>query len=217
MRIDLNESSDEKDEIDDDNDRGTDPPVQASQSPVPPNDFIFDFNKPKFNLRYLHPTPAQIDTLWSIYVLNVDPINRILHKPTLRTFLSGAKDNLDSMPGGSKMQALMFAIYFAAITSLTPDECIIQFGQHRQDLLTRYRYGTEQALVQARLLTSSEIVTLQALVIYLVRKIGLAYVISFDSTVALPCFVSYVDCNIVDEKLYRFAFAVMTILDLPGR
>lgn len=73
------------------------------------------------------------------------------------------------MPGGSKMQALMFAIYFAAVTSLPPDECMIQFGQPKSDLLTRYRYGTEQALVQAHLLTSSEMVTLQALVIYLVR------------------------------------------------
>lgn len=66
------------------------------------------------------------------------------------------------------MQALMFAIYFAAVTSLTPEECIVQFGEHKQELLARYRYGTEQALVQAQLLNSSEMVTLQALVIYLV-------------------------------------------------
>lgn len=104
----------------------------------------------------------------SIYILNVDPINRILHKPNLRTFISGAKNNLDSMPGGSKMQALMFAMYFAAVTSLTPEECMAQFGEQRQALLTKYRYGTEQALVHAQLLNSEEMVTLQALVIYLV-------------------------------------------------
>lgn len=121
------------------------------------------------DLRSLHPAPGHIETMCSIYILNVDPINRILHKPTLKSFISGAKDNLDSMPGGSKMQALMFAMYFAAVTSLTPDECMIQLGEPRQQLLTKYRYGTEQALVQAQLLTSSEMVTLQALVIYLVR------------------------------------------------
>ena len=66
------------------------------------------------------------------------------------------------------MQALMFAMYFAAITSLAPDECMIQFGENKEDLLKRYRFGTEQALVQAELLNSMEMVTLQALVIYLV-------------------------------------------------
>lgn len=66
------------------------------------------------------------------------------------------------------MQALMFAIYFAAITSLTHEECTLQIGEHKEELLARYRYGTEQALVQAQLLNSSEMVTLQALVIYLV-------------------------------------------------
>lgn len=67
------------------------------------------------------------------------------------------------------MQALMFAMYFAAITSLTPKECTTQFGEQKQDLLSRYRFGTEQALIQAELLNSMEMVTLQALVLYLVR------------------------------------------------
>lgn len=73
------------------------------------------------------------------------------------------------------MQALMFAIYFAAITSLTPDECMIQFGEQKDDLLKRYRFGTEQALAHAELLNSMEMVTLQALVIYLVRALCLSY------------------------------------------
>lgn len=71
------------------------------------------------------------------------------------------------------MQALMFAMYFAAVTSVAPEECMAQFGEPKQQLLTKYRYGTEQALVQAQLLTSSEMVTLQALVIYLVRILQL--------------------------------------------
>ena len=66
------------------------------------------------------------------------------------------------------MQALMFAMYFAAITSLTPQECMTEFGEQKTELLARYRYGTEQALVQADILNSMEMVTLQALVIYLV-------------------------------------------------
>ncbi|KAI4273294.1 MAG: hypothetical protein L6R35_006423 [Caloplaca aegaea] len=168
LRIDLNESSDGKGEADEDNEPGIGSPSKPVQALRPPSNFIFNFNTSKVNLHPLHPTPAHIEIMWSTYVQNVDPINRILHKPTLRKFLSGAKDNINSMPGGSKMQALMFAIYFAAVTSLTPEECIVQFGEHKQELLARYRYGTEQALVQAQLLNSSEMVTLQALVIYLI-------------------------------------------------
>ncbi|KAI4175553.1 MAG: hypothetical protein LQ343_001544 [Gyalolechia ehrenbergii] len=168
LRIDLNQSSDEKEEHDEENDRETELPVPITHSSPSANGLIFTFNTQKVELRSLHPSPAQIETLCLIYVVNVDPISRVLHKPTLRKFISGAKDHLDSMPGGSKMQALMFAIYFAAITSLTPDECMIQFGEQKDDLLKRYRFGTEQALAHAELLNSMEMVTLQALVIYLI-------------------------------------------------
>ncbi|KAL8704656.1 MAG: hypothetical protein Q9201_002190 [Fulgogasparrea decipioides] len=167
LRIDLNQSSDEK-ENDDDDEPDSEPPIQPHQTLPSQNGFIFNYSMPKVNLRSLHPTPVQIETMCFIYMTNVDPINKILHKPTLRKFISGAKDHLDSMPGGSKMQALMFAMYFAAVTSLTPEECMIQFGEHKKDLLSRYRYGTEQALIQAELLNSMEMVTLQALVIYLI-------------------------------------------------
>ncbi|KAL8943689.1 MAG: hypothetical protein Q9216_000888 [Gyalolechia sp. 2 TL-2023] len=167
LRIDLNESSDEKEE-DEENDRELEPPVPITHSMPSPNSFIFTFNTQKVDLRSLHPSPAQIETMCLIYVVNVDPISRVLHKPTLRKFISGAKDHIDSMPGGSKMQALMFAIYFAAVTSLTHDECMTQFGERKDDLLQRYRFGTEQALVHAELLNSMEMVTLQALVIYLI-------------------------------------------------
>ncbi|KAI4085944.1 MAG: hypothetical protein LQ344_007992 [Seirophora lacunosa] len=181
LRIDLNESSDGKGEVEEDDIRGTGSPAKPAQAPRSPTNFIFSFNTSKVDLHPLHPTPAQIETMWSIYVQNVDPINRILHKPTLRKFLSGAKDNISSMPGGSKMQALMFAIYFAAITSLTHEECTLQIGEHKEELLARYRYGTEQALVQAQLLNSSEMVTLQALAIRIAHALDLHRDDSFAS------------------------------------
>ncbi|KAL8693188.1 MAG: hypothetical protein Q9218_001932 [Villophora microphyllina] len=166
LRIDLNQSSDEKENDDDGPD--IEPPTNSHQTLPLRDGFIFNFGTPKVDLRSLHPSPAQIETLFALYMTNVDPMNKILHKPTLRKFVSGAKDHIETMPGVSKMQALMFAVYYAAITSLTPDECITRFGEHKQQLLDRYRYGTEQALIQANLLVSMEMVPLQALVIYLI-------------------------------------------------
>ncbi|KAL8667811.1 MAG: hypothetical protein Q9202_000276 [Teloschistes flavicans] len=167
LRIDLNQSSDEKE-----NDENDEPDVETPINPLQTlplrNGFIFSFSSPSVDLRSLHPSPARIEILSMIYMTNVDPMNKILHKPTLRKFISGAKDHIDTMPGVSKMQALMFAIYFAAVTSLTPDECMAQLGDHKQQLLDRFRFGTEQALIQANLLVSMEMVPLQALVIYLI-------------------------------------------------
>ncbi|KAL8711768.1 MAG: hypothetical protein Q9220_003939 [cf. Caloplaca sp. 1 TL-2023] len=168
LRIDLNQSSDEKEDDDEEDPETEPPPLHPSQSLPSRDGFIFSFNTPKVDLRSLHPTPIQIETMCSLYMVNVDPINRILHKPTLRKFIGGAKDHLDSIPGGSKMQALMFAMYFAAVTSLTPEECMLRFGEQKQRLLGKFRFGTEQALIQAELLNSMEMVTLQALVIYLI-------------------------------------------------
>ncbi|KAL9595960.1 MAG: hypothetical protein Q9219_006120 [cf. Caloplaca sp. 3 TL-2023] len=168
LRIDLNESSDEKENNDEENECDAKASDLATPFLPSPSGLIFTFGTQTVDLRSSHPTPAQVETLCSLYVQNVDPINRILHKPTLNQFISGAKNHLDSIPGGSKMQALMFAIYFAATTSLTQDQCISQFGEPRDNLLKKYRFGTEQALVQAELLNSMEMVTLQALVIYLV-------------------------------------------------
>ncbi|KAL8835686.1 MAG: hypothetical protein Q9170_003225 [Blastenia crenularia] len=160
LRIDLNESSDEKEDNDEEDTRDVELPVQPTYSLASSNGLVFFFNTQRVDLRSLHPEPSQIETMCTKYVNNVDPINRILHKPTLRKFISGARDHLDSMPGGSKMQALMFAMYFAAITSLTQEECLDEFGKQKEDLLSQYRFGTEQALVQAELLNSMEVVTL---------------------------------------------------------
>lgn len=174
--MELNESSDEKADEDDDDDNDNDDYHSLdtlSHSPKPPLSrygFIFNFGSPKINLRFLHPSSKHIEALWAIYTVNVDPINRIVHKPTLRKFISGAKEHLDSIPGGSKMQALMFAIYYAAVTSLTSGDCMVQFGEEKAALLAKYRFGTEQALAKADILNSMEIVTLQALVIFLVRN-----------------------------------------------
>ncbi|KAL8858620.1 MAG: hypothetical protein Q9178_004914 [Gyalolechia marmorata] len=172
LRLELNQTSDDdiKEEVDAEESAVKTPitPIYSSQQLPSRNGFVFNLSASNIDLRSLHPNPVQIETMCNIYLLNVDPINRILHKPTLRKFITGAKDHLDTMPGGSKMQALMFAMYFAAITSITPEECMASFGEEKNQLLARYRFGTEQALVQADILNSMEMVTLQALVIYLI-------------------------------------------------
>lgn len=118
-------------------------------------------------LRLLHPSSAQIIALFHYYQKNVDPMVKILHTPSLRKLVMNASTNKDAIPSGNYVEALLFAMYYAAITSLTQEECLQNFHDGRNSLLARYRSGTESALSNADLLSTQEIGTLQALVIFL--------------------------------------------------
>lgn len=58
--------------------------------------------------------------MWQVYQENVDPIVKILHVPTVEILVKETRKNLDSLTPGN--EALMFAIYFAAITSMDEED-----------------------------------------------------------------------------------------------
>ncbi|KAM0548093.1 hypothetical protein ACHAPJ_010151 [Fusarium lateritium] len=62
-------------------------------------------------------------------------------------------------------EALIFSIYFATITSMTPDEAQKLLGGDKATLATDYRRSTQQALTQAQFMTSTDLMTLQAFVL----------------------------------------------------
>lgn len=121
-------------------------------------------------LRLLHPPPTQMTALFYFYQKNVDPMAKVLHMPSLRKLVMSAAANIDAIPSGNYVEALLFAMYYAAITSLTQEECLQNFNDGRTSLLARYRSGTESALSNADLLSTKEIGTLQALAIFLVSS-----------------------------------------------
>ncbi len=119
-------------------------------------------------LRLLHPSLSEISLLCTLYLRNCDPVYKLLHRPTLQRQVAAASSNLDDIPGGKSMEALLFAIYYSAIISLTPEQCVQMFQADKDSLLKRYRQGVEVALGKADILNSTELRTLQALVIFLV-------------------------------------------------
>lgn len=114
------------------------------------------------------PKPHQVYTFCDIYLANVDPIFKILHGPSLRRYLQENAAELDCSPGPGGLEALRFAIYYAAVTSMDNGECRHRIGEDRTVLLARYRMGTESALAKADFINTVELSTLQAFVIYLV-------------------------------------------------
>ncbi|KAJ8108749.1 hypothetical protein ONZ43_g6330 [Nemania bipapillata] len=68
----------------------------------------------------LHPSGVEILGLWQTYLGNVDPLLKLTHAPTLQAQIIEASRNLTKV--SKSLEALMFAIYLMAITSLTDDE-----------------------------------------------------------------------------------------------
>ena len=113
-----------------------------------------------------HPHPIHILVLWQTYLENVNPLTKILHTPTMQQQIIEASGNLHNI---SKAQdALMFAIYSITVTSMSDEDCQKMIGEARSTLLDRYTLATQQALLRVRFLRTSDIVVLQALVLFLV-------------------------------------------------
>ncbi|RVX69623.1 hypothetical protein B0A52_06687 [Exophiala mesophila] len=128
--------------------------------------FIFGYSSTMVDLRSLHPTPSQTFILWEIFKENVDPVVRVLHRPTARTILMNAVSNLDRL--SKQAEALLFSMYLGAVVSCTPKQCQELLDDDQQSLIKRYRFATEQALARADLLNSNSLMCMQAFCLFLV-------------------------------------------------
>lgn len=114
-----------------------------------------------------YPSLEQQHSLCKAYLANVHTVAKILHGPSLQAYIYRTKKNLECSPGSKGLEALHFAVFHAAATSLSDDECKKKLGQPRHALVRRYRMATEAALAKADFVNSTEISTLQALVLFL--------------------------------------------------
>lgn len=64
---------------------------------------------------------------------------------------------------------LCFAIFYASITALTPEEVFGVTGEDKKEVLHRYRVCLEQSLAQADFLDNPTLTLVQALAICSVR------------------------------------------------
>ncbi|KAH6983645.1 hypothetical protein BKA56DRAFT_483320 [Ilyonectria sp. MPI-CAGE-AT-0026] len=143
-----------------------DPPFSLMPQDTSPSQvFMFGFSSSNVDMATLHPPHQLIPRIWALFKTNVDPLVKILHVPTMETQILAAKGHLDDLPRGT--EALMFAIYYSVVTSLTPTDCVAEFGETKVILSARYRFAVEQALSRASFLDSAEMMVLQAFVIFL--------------------------------------------------
>ena len=140
-------------------------PAAASSASANHQGFIFSFSSTVLSLRNFHPAREQIPLYWGIFKTNVDPVIKLLHIPHYEVMISQASLDLDHM--SKPIEVLMFSIYFAVVTTLSNDDCILQLGLEKQDALRKYRFAVEQALARAGFLNTQELVILQALLLFL--------------------------------------------------
>ncbi|KAI8629686.1 hypothetical protein F5Y19DRAFT_73912 [Xylariaceae sp. FL1651] len=118
-------------------------------------------------LQIEHPSPDHIRYLAASYFRNVDVHLKIIHRPTILNALYHLSDFPETASNLSlEREALFFAMYYAATTSLSSVECNINLGRPRADLSTAFQVAIERALVRADYLNSSSLETLQALTLY---------------------------------------------------
>ena len=128
--------------------------------------FLFGYASISRSLTSLHPTPTQLFVLWEVYKENVDPVVKILHRPTVKNVLISASAGTEHL--NKATEALLFSIYYAAITSLTSAQCLSLLGEDKESLESKYRFAVEQALARAGLVNSQSMMLLQAFVLFLV-------------------------------------------------
>jgi len=134
-----------------------------------PDSFVY--NPALLDMPDTHSTAALCDVFLYRFLI----LQPILHGPSLKHFLTGQGNYLDLSPDDPAIRALSFAVLYAAIVTLQPDECMKQFNVDRQSALTRYHFATELSLAQADLHRTTELTTLQALMIYLVGHLLFHY------------------------------------------
>ncbi|KGO78399.1 Transcription factor, fungi [Penicillium italicum] len=141
---------------------------ELDRTPAERHGFLFGHNLSPFspNLTELHPLPSQIPFLLDVFSENVNIIFRIVHLPTVKNMVRDwrAREMKGLTPAN---EALMFAIYYAAVTSMEEEDILLNFGATKAELNLKYRQGLEHALSRADFLNVPDFVLVQAFAIFL--------------------------------------------------
>lgn len=138
----------------------------ASPSSAQHQGFIFGYSSTSVDMLSLHPPVQHARMFWEIYKENVDPLVKVLHVPTFEPQFFEAIAQPDKIT--KSFEPLIFAIYYGAVTSMTPTDCTEKCGEERTTMLQRYRFGLEQCLARANFLFCDEMVILQAFIVFLI-------------------------------------------------
>ncbi|KAF3897752.1 C6 finger domain transcription factor nscR [Trichophyton interdigitale] len=108
--------------------------------------------------------------LCQVYLLNVDPVIKILHRPSVEKWMLQGQRYLGFPERHSAVESLGAAICYVAATSLTETQSWARFHATKSSIVARARRACETTLEKSSPLLSPVITTLQAFVLYLVAR-----------------------------------------------
>jgi hypothetical protein len=131
-----------------------------------PEQFLFNADQ-GHHLDAWIPNSAQLEACWLTYLADIDPLVRILHKPSTRKIIDKAQQTgLRTIDAASL--TIVLAVCFSAVASLDSVQCAFRFGEDGKSLLERCKISVQNAFTQARLVESHDIQVLQAFVLFIV-------------------------------------------------
>ncbi|CAI7565430.1 unnamed protein product [Penicillium pancosmium] len=105
--------------------------------------------------------------LCAIYLHNVDPLFKILHRPSIQKFLCDGERYLNYEPGHHTPATLASAIFYSTACSLSNSQCVSLFREDKRVIVALLRKETESALFKADCTASNDLTILQAYVLSL--------------------------------------------------
>ena len=139
---------------------------------APGSGFVFGDVGTRHALMDFLPSKLAADTLIDQYRKNVHFIARVVHWPSFQVQYDNFWTNvLMGIEPTASLQAIVFAVMFSAVASMTDMEIAASFSRPKKQVLTNFQTGVEVALGKAHFLRTTKIETMQALVIYLIPMV----------------------------------------------
>ncbi|MCJ1382447.1 hypothetical protein MMC17_005560 [Xylographa soralifera] len=117
------------------------------------------------DMLHRHPPPKAASGLWTVYLTNVHPLVKLFFDWDKAPMMNRAANEPASL--SPPQEALVFAIYFIAVLSLSDVECKAIFDTSKRSLLLDdFQSSVEAALERVGYASASDLLVLQALYLY---------------------------------------------------
>lgn len=144
-------------------------------------------------IKATHPSAADIFRLWQIFLDNVNPLTKLVHAPAMQRQLFASVRDLEN--NSKEFDVMLFAIYLAAIQSMSRHDVQDTFGETKGQFLRRYQGAIRAALVRADFTNTSDLFIVQAFVLYLVSTSILQRPCLFPLTIVEQSIREYTEPN----------------------
>ncbi|TIA01363.1 hypothetical protein D6C82_03810 [Aureobasidium pullulans] len=126
-----------------------------------------ELNTPK---TYCRVSRTGIARLVGVYFAQIDPILKMVHRPSVERLLFHGEKYLEISDAYSSADALQNAICYAAANSMTDQKCQSLLGKSKPLLTEELCRACEKSLASANLISTRDTAVLQAFVLYLFAR-----------------------------------------------